>query len=108
MHELRAVGEVLDHLGEMVVKAVDESGGYGMLMGPQASVAEREEFRKRIEADPRKYIAQPLIELSTCPTWAWTAVHVQAQTSRARMSISCSLARRIFSPATSAWMLTSR
>ena len=61
--------EVLANLDKMVVKAVDESGGYGMLMGPQASADVREEFRKRIEADPRKYIAQPLIELSTCPTW---------------------------------------
>jgi uncharacterized circularly permuted ATP-grasp superfamily protein len=61
--------EVLAHLGEMVVKAVDESGGYGMLMGPQSSADERDEFRRRIEADPRKYIAQPLVELSTCPTW---------------------------------------
>ncbi len=60
---------VVEHLSELVVKAVDESGGYGMLMGPQASKAELEVFRKRIEADPRKYIAQPRIELSTCPTW---------------------------------------
>jgi uncharacterized circularly permuted ATP-grasp superfamily protein len=60
---------VLDHLSELVVKAVDESGGYGMLMGPQASKTQIEEFRTRIIADPRKYIAQPRIELSTCPTW---------------------------------------
>jgi len=60
---------VVEHLGELVVKAVDESGGYGMLMGPQASKAQIEEFRLRILADPRKYIAQPRIELSTCPTW---------------------------------------
>jgi len=60
---------VLEHLHELVVKAVDESGGYGMLMGPQASRAEIEEFRTRVIADPRKYIAQPRIELSTCPTW---------------------------------------
>jgi len=60
---------VLDHLSELVVKAVDESGGNGMLMGPQASKAQIEEFRQRIIADPRKYIAQPRIELSTCPTW---------------------------------------
>ena len=52
-----------------MVKAVDEAGGYGMLMGPQATAAEREEFRARIVADPRKYIAQHRIELSTCPTW---------------------------------------
>jgi len=60
---------VLDHLGELVVKAVDEAGGYGMLMGPQSTQAQRDEFRKRIEAEPRKYIAQPRVELSTCPTW---------------------------------------
>jgi uncharacterized circularly permuted ATP-grasp superfamily protein len=60
---------VLAHLPELVVKAVDESGGYGMLMGPQATKQQIEDFRARIDADPRKYIAQPRIELSTCPTW---------------------------------------
>ncbi|HET8723060.1 MAG TPA: circularly permuted type 2 ATP-grasp protein, partial [Anaeromyxobacteraceae bacterium] len=60
---------VLDHLGELVVKAVDEAGGYGMLMGPQATRGQIEEFRKRVEAEPRKYIAQRRLELSTCPTW---------------------------------------
>jgi uncharacterized circularly permuted ATP-grasp superfamily protein len=60
---------VLEHLGELVVKAVDEAGGYGMLMGPQSTAAQREEFRTRIVAEPRKYIAQHRIELSTCPTW---------------------------------------
>jgi uncharacterized circularly permuted ATP-grasp superfamily protein len=60
---------VLEHLGELVVKAVDEAGGYGMLMGPQSSAAEREEFAARIKATPRRYIAQPRVELSTCPTW---------------------------------------
>jgi uncharacterized circularly permuted ATP-grasp superfamily protein len=60
---------VLEHLGELVVKAVDEAGGYGMLMGPQSTAAEREQFRKQIIADPRRYVAQPRIELSTCPTW---------------------------------------
>lgn len=60
---------VLERLGEMVVKAVDEAGGYGMLMGPQASQAERDEFRRRIEAEPRRYIAQHRVELSACPTW---------------------------------------
>jgi uncharacterized circularly permuted ATP-grasp superfamily protein len=60
---------VLEHLGELVVKAVDEAGGYGMLMGPQSTAAERDDFRQRILADPRRYIAQPRIELSTCPTW---------------------------------------
>ena len=60
---------VLDHLGELVVKAVDEAGGYGMLMGPSASRRERKEFAARIEASPRSYIAQPRIELSAAPTW---------------------------------------
>ncbi|MFN0247684.1 MAG: circularly permuted type 2 ATP-grasp protein [Kofleriaceae bacterium] len=60
---------VLEHLHEMVVKAVDEAGGYGMLMGPSASQDEREEFRRRITAEPRRYIAQHRIELSSCPTW---------------------------------------
>ncbi|MEL6179537.1 MAG: circularly permuted type 2 ATP-grasp protein, partial [Myxococcota bacterium] len=60
---------VLEHLGELVVKAVDASGGYGMLMGPQASRAELDTFAERIRANPRGYIAQPRIELSTSPTW---------------------------------------
>jgi len=60
---------VLAHLPELVVKAVDEAGGYGMLMGPEASAAELEMFRERITKDPRRYIAQHRIELSTSPTW---------------------------------------
>jgi uncharacterized circularly permuted ATP-grasp superfamily protein len=60
---------VLGHLEQLVVKAVDEAGGYGMLMGPQASREELTEFGARIRQNPRKYIAQPLVELSTCPTW---------------------------------------
>jgi len=60
---------VLDNLESLVVKAVDEAGGYGMLMGPQSTAAQREEFRTRITNEPRKYIAQHRIELSTCPTW---------------------------------------
>ncbi|HEY8924840.1 MAG TPA: circularly permuted type 2 ATP-grasp protein [Polyangia bacterium] len=60
---------VVENLAKLVVKAVDEAGGYGMLMGPQASAAEREEFRRRILAEPRRYIAQHRVELSTCPTW---------------------------------------
>jgi uncharacterized circularly permuted ATP-grasp superfamily protein len=60
---------VLEHLHELVVKAVDESGGYGMLMGPDSTAGERAEFRRRIEAQPRKYVAQHRVELSTCPTW---------------------------------------
>ncbi len=60
---------VVDRLDQLVVKAVDEAGGYGMLMGPQATAEERADFRRRIDADPRRYIAQRRIELSACPTW---------------------------------------
>jgi uncharacterized circularly permuted ATP-grasp superfamily protein len=65
---------VLDHLAELVVKPVNEAGGYGMLMGPSATRAEVAEFKKRVEADPRNYIAQHRIELSSCPTWTSKAV----------------------------------
>jgi uncharacterized circularly permuted ATP-grasp superfamily protein len=58
---------VLQRLNEYVVKAVGESGGYGMLIGPYSTAAEREEFRARIEADPRNYIAQPTLQLSRAP-----------------------------------------
>ena len=58
---------VLQNLDKMVVKAVGESGGYGMLIGPQSSVEEQDEFRRRIEADPRNYIAQPTILFSRAP-----------------------------------------
>jgi uncharacterized circularly permuted ATP-grasp superfamily protein len=60
---------VLEHLDELVVKAVNESGGYGMLMGPSSTEHDRAEFRARITANPRNYIAQPVVTLSTCPTW---------------------------------------
>jgi uncharacterized circularly permuted ATP-grasp superfamily protein len=60
---------VLDHLGELVVKAVNESGGYGMLMGPSSTRAQRDEFRAKVRDNPRNYIAQPVVTLSTCPTW---------------------------------------
>jgi len=58
---------VLGQLEKYVVKAVVESGGYWMLIGPQSTAAERDEFRKRVEADPRNYIAQPTILLSRAP-----------------------------------------
>jgi uncharacterized circularly permuted ATP-grasp superfamily protein len=63
------LSHVLDHLGELVVKAVGESGGYGMLIGPSASRQEIEAFRDRLKADPRNYIAQPVIPLSRCPSF---------------------------------------
>lgn len=59
---------VLLNLDKLVVKAADESGGYGMLVGPHATAAEREEFKQRIVAHPRKYIAQPTLCLSRVPT----------------------------------------
>ena len=58
---------VLDHLESLVVKTVDGSGGYGMLMGPQSSREEREEFRRRIVDRPRSFIAQPVVALSVQP-----------------------------------------
>src|ERR1700678_2648999 len=58
---------VIERLDQYVVKAVGESGGYGMLIGPYSTAAEREEFRSRIEADPRNYIAQPTLQLSRAP-----------------------------------------
>ena len=58
---------VLGQIGRYVVKAVGESGGYGMLIGPQSTVEQREEFRRRVESDPRNYIAQPTIRLSCAP-----------------------------------------
>lgn len=58
---------VLENLDKLVVKPANESGGYGMLIGPQASKRELAEFRRRIKADPRNYMAQPLVSLSTVP-----------------------------------------
>lgn len=60
---------ILDHLDELVVKAANESGGYGMLVGSQSSVGEREEFRQRICKEPRNYIAQPIVPLSRSPAF---------------------------------------
>jgi uncharacterized circularly permuted ATP-grasp superfamily protein len=60
---------VLDRLPELVVKAVGESGGYGMLIGPAADRARIEDFRQRISANPRNYIAQPVVALSRVPSY---------------------------------------
>jgi uncharacterized circularly permuted ATP-grasp superfamily protein len=59
---------VLSHLEELVVKSVAEAGGYGMLIGPHASREEIETFAAKIQADPRNFIAQPTLELSTVPS----------------------------------------
>ncbi|HHY50820.1 MAG TPA: circularly permuted type 2 ATP-grasp protein [Alphaproteobacteria bacterium] len=60
---------VLEHLSELVVKEVHGSGGYGMLVGPASTKAQRAAFRKKIEAHPDNYIVQPTLALSTCPTF---------------------------------------
>jgi uncharacterized circularly permuted ATP-grasp superfamily protein len=57
----------LEHLEELVIKAVGESGGYGMLIGPYSTSAQREEFRQQIITNPRNYIAQPTLALSRAP-----------------------------------------
>jgi uncharacterized circularly permuted ATP-grasp superfamily protein len=59
---------VLAHLPELVVKVANESGGYGMLVGPASTKDEQAEFARRIEANPRNYIAQPTLSLSRVPT----------------------------------------
>jgi uncharacterized circularly permuted ATP-grasp superfamily protein len=65
---------VLEHLAELVVKAVGESGGYGMLIGPHSIQKDRDEFRRRILAEPRNYIAQPTLALSRGPCFLDGAV----------------------------------
>ncbi len=59
---------VIERLDELVVKEVNGSGGYGMLVGPHASAAQREQFAAKLKADPANYIAQPTLALSTCPS----------------------------------------
>jgi uncharacterized circularly permuted ATP-grasp superfamily protein len=59
---------VLEHLSSLVVKAANESGGYGMLVGPHSTREEQAQFAERIKANPRNYIAQPTLSLSRVPT----------------------------------------
>src|SRR5699024_2953446 len=66
--EPEARTEVLDRLEELVVKPVDGSGGKGIVIGPAATPTELDELRTRLEADPRGWIAQPVVQLSTIPT----------------------------------------
>lgn len=61
--------EVLDKLPELVVKEVHGAGGYGMLVGPASTKAQIEDFRQKLISDPSKFIAQPTLALSTCPTF---------------------------------------
>ena len=60
---------VLEHLGELVVKEVNGSGGYGMLVGPHATKEQIDTFADKLKADPANFIAQPTLSLSTCPTY---------------------------------------
>jgi uncharacterized circularly permuted ATP-grasp superfamily protein len=66
--EEKELKQVLGNLDKLVVKAANESGGYGMLVGPHASAEQRAEFAGRIQANPRNYIAQPTLALSRVPT----------------------------------------
>jgi uncharacterized circularly permuted ATP-grasp superfamily protein len=60
---------ILDNIDKLVVKAANESGGYGMLIGSQASKAERERFREKVKKNPRNYIAQPIVPFSRAPSF---------------------------------------
>jgi len=64
----------LERLPELVVKEVHNAGGYGMLIGPAATRLEIDEFRRKLQADPNNYIAQPTLALSTCPTYVESGV----------------------------------
>ena len=66
--DVEAREEVLDRLDELVLKPVDGSGGKGIVIGPSANAAELEELRSKVLADPRAWVAQPVISLSTVPT----------------------------------------
>ena len=65
---LRRVSRTTSHLEQLVVKATDGAGGYGMLVGPHSTAAERVDFAERIKKNPRGYIAQPTLSLSRVPT----------------------------------------
>jgi uncharacterized circularly permuted ATP-grasp superfamily protein len=75
--EEKSLSHVLANLDKLVVKAVGESGGYGMLVGPHATQKEREEFARKLKADPENYIAQPTIQLSTAPTFVGDGVEAR-------------------------------
>ncbi len=68
--EAEGLQYTLDNLGELVVKPVGESGGYGLIIGPHASAGEIDAFRAQLLADPANYISQPMISLSVSPTLA--------------------------------------
>jgi uncharacterized circularly permuted ATP-grasp superfamily protein len=65
---------VVEHLARLVVKEVHGAGGYGMLVGPAATRREIDDFRDALLADPARYIAQPTLSLSTCPTFVESGI----------------------------------
>jgi uncharacterized circularly permuted ATP-grasp superfamily protein len=75
--EPKSLAYTLDNLDKLVVKAVGESGGYGMLIGPHASAAERADFAAKLKAEPDNYIAQPTIQLSTAPCFVGDGVEAR-------------------------------
>lgn len=75
--EPKALSYVLANLDTLVVKAVGESGGYGMLVGPHATAAERSAFAEKVRAEPDNYIAQPTIQLSTSPCFLGSGVEAR-------------------------------
>ena len=86
--EPAALAYTLDNLDKLVVKPVGESGGYGLLVGPAASAAEREKFRAQLEADPANYISQPTLKLSVAPTLTESGVaarHVDLRPGRSSL-----------------------
>ncbi|MBB3809681.1 circularly permuted type 2 ATP-grasp protein [Pseudochelatococcus contaminans] len=72
--EPEALAYVLEHLHELVVKEVNGSGGYGMLVGPAATKAEVDQFRRKLKHAPGQFIAQPTLALSTCPTFVSSGI----------------------------------
>ena len=72
--EKEALSYVLDQLPELVVKEVNGSGGYGMLVGPHATKRELDEFARKLKHEPDGFIAQPTLSLSTCPTFVASGV----------------------------------
>ena len=72
--EPEALAYVLAHLPELVVKEVHGAGGYGMLVGPAATRQEIEDFRRVLQAHPERYIAQPTLALSSCPTFVQSGI----------------------------------
>ena len=90
-------------MGELVVKAVNEAGGYGMLVGPQATRRQKADFRERIRRDPRNYIAQPRVELSTCPAWTPRGVAPRRVDLRPYIYTGGGYENRVQSEASHAW-----